>query len=298
MVAYALTSTAARGQAPYLTPAEYLAAPSGVDAGALIAGDARGSAGALLAVLRRASSWADTLCDQVLAATTDTEAGRFRVARDGILRVHPRYTPVVAVTAFSYGLAGSASTALSDLSALWVEDGQFAVPLLGARSWQGSLDFAGARLAPGAEAYCQWTYVNGFPNTLLSAATTAGATSLTVTDGTGLVPGKTALTVYDGGATETVKVAASYTFASTTVPLTAALAFDHPQAGVSVTGMPDVIKQAVTLLTSALIKTRSAASITMSSTGDRPDRKTSKTAGAIDESEVAAAMLAPFARVR
>lgn len=296
MTAYALSYTAPQASSPYLTAEEYRRAPTGVDASALVPGDAAASYAELGNVIARASSWADEMCNQVLSATTDTEAGRFRVGRDGLIRIHPRYTPVVAVTAFAYGAAGSTLTDLTDLSRVWVEDDVIVVPLIGSRTWQGALELGGL-VRPGGEAYCQWEYVNGWPNTTLAAATLAGGTSLTVADGTGLVPGQSRVTIYDTASTETVTVADTYVFGSTTVPLAAPLTFDHAAVGVSVSALPPVVKQAVVLLTSALIKTRSASSITMASVKDTPGRKTSPTA-ALDESAVAEAMLGPFKRVR
>lgn len=293
---YALSATAPQVSRPYLTAEEYRRAPSGVDASALVPGDAAASAAELVNIIGRASSWIDQLCNQVLSATVDTEAGRFRVGRDGLLRVHCRYSPIVAVTGFSYGSAGSAVTPLGDLSRVWVEDAAFAVPLIGARSWTGPIGFGALR--PGGEAYCQWRYVNGWPNTTLAAVATAGATQISVADGTGLVPGVSRITLYDNDSTETVTVADTYTFGATTVPLAAPLTYSHETVGISVSALPPVIKQACVLTTSALIKTRSASAIVMGGMRSQPDTKTTKNALTLDEMTDVREMLRPFTRVR
>jgi hypothetical protein len=282
---------------PYLTAEEYRRAPSGVDASALVPGDAAASATELVNIIGRASSWIDQLCNQVLSATVDTESGRFRVGRDGLLRIHCRYSPIVAVTGFSYGAAGSAVTPVTDLSRVWVEDAAFVVPLIGARAWTGPIEFGGI-VRPGGEAYCQWEYVNGWPNTTLAAPAAAGATQISVTDGTGLVPGVSRITLYDNNSTETVTVAAGYTFGSLTVPLTGPLQYAHDTVGISVSGLPPVIKQAAVLTTSALIKTRSASAIVMGGMRSQPETKTPGNALNLDEMADVREMLRPFARVR
>lgn len=294
---YALSTTAPQASRPYLTAEEYRRAPSGVDASALVAGDAAASAAELVNVIARASSWIDQFCNQVLSATTDTESGRARIGRDGLLRVHCRYTPIVAVTGFSYGAQGSALTPLTDLSRVWVEDSSFVVPLIGARSWSGPIEFGGI-VRPGGECYAQWRYVNGFPNTTLAATASVGDHEITVEDGTGLVPGLSRITLYDNTSTETVTVADSYTFGSATVPTIEALQYAHDVVGISVSALPPVIKEAAVLTTSALIKTRSASAIVMGGMRSQPDTKTSGNVLHLDEMADVREMLRTFARYR
>jgi hypothetical protein len=102
--------------------------------------------------------------------------------------------------------------------------------------------------------------VNGYANTLIASAT-ALATSLTVTNGTGIVAGLH-LKIYDGMYSENVVVASTYTFGSTTVPLTTALVYTHT-AGVSISALPPAIKEATILATTAMLKIRGDASMTM-----------------------------------
>ena len=297
MTAYARSLTAPQGLVPYLTVDEYRRAPSGIDASALVTGDADANLAELGNVIRRASSWIDQICNQVLAATADTEAGRLPLGRDGVVRVHPRHTPIGLVTGFTYGSGASDQVAVTDFTGLWVEDATFEVPLLSGRSWAGPLQFSGV-VAPGQRVYCTWSYTAGFPNTLLASAVTAGATSLPVLDGTGIVPGRTQFTIYDGATTETVTVSDTYTIGSTTVPLTAPLINDHARAGVSVSALPAAVKQAAVLLTTALIRTRSSSAIVMPGMRGGGSAKTPQNVLTLDEAVDAVRMLQPFARVR
>ena len=296
-VAYARSKTVPQGLVPYLTLDEYRRAPSGVDASALVTGDADANRAELANVIRRASSWIDQHCNQVLAATEDTEAGRLTVGRDGLVRVHPRFTPLCLVSGFSYGAAGQDLTAIEDFSRVWVEDATFVVPLLGGTTWRGPLEF-GASPSPGGTLYARWTYVSGFPNTLLAATATAGDTSILVEDGTGIVPGRTQFTIYDGATTETVVVDDTYTHGSTTVPLAGALVCDHSTVGVSVSALPEVVKQAAVLVTSALIKTRSASAIVMGGMKGGASGKAPANVLTLDEMNDVTDMLQPFCRVR
>ena len=298
MAGYALTVTRPQPSLPYITADEYKQAPTGVDVTNLVKGDAGASAAELVNTIGRASAWADNLCNQVLGATTDTEGARITPSRDGTLRIHPQQTPIIAVTAVSFGSTPQTLAAVSDLTGIWVEETQLVVPLVtGMWSSAGPLQFSAG---PGGRSplFVQWTVVSGYANSALAASATAGATTLTVADGTGLLPGSTQLTIYDGSQTETVTVASAYATGSVTVPLTAGLAHTHAQTGVSVSAMPPDVKQAVILLTSALIKTRGASAIVMASTREAPDRKVKGQAGGMEEVELAKEILASYTRVR
>jgi hypothetical protein len=111
--------------------------------------------------------------------------------------------------------------------------------------------------------FTQYTYVAGYVNTAIVTAV-AAATSLTVASGLGIVAGMT-LRIYDGANTETVTVASTYTYGSTTVPLTSALGFTH-SAGVAIGNLPNAIKQAAILVTTAFLRIRGDKSNTMSIT--------------------------------
>lgn len=279
---------------PYLTPAEYLNAPTGVDTSNLIPGGSPSQQTAALAqAVVRGSAWADTICKKILAATLDTQAGRYRIHRDGALRVPVDFTPLVAVAAASVGDSPASTIQLPDLSVLELGLKVVTLPASG-----------GARIsdcyghAARGYRFASLTYVNGFANTGVTAAAAAGAMSLTVANPLGIFPGMT-LTLIDGGNTELVTIASSFvptvTAAPTVVPLTAALASGKSVNAV-LSALPGEIKEAVTLLTSAVIKTgRGAEAIEMPHFGSQGD-KTSSDAHGLEELEVAIDLLADHVR--
>jgi hypothetical protein len=70
------------------------------------------------------------------------------------------------------------------------------------------------------------------------------------------------LRIYDTNSNETVYVASTYTYGSTTVPLTSALVFDHI-AGVALGNLPNALKEACILITTAFLKQRGDTSLSM-----------------------------------
>lgn len=249
------------GNRPYITPGEYRTAPTGVDTSNLVKGNPSGTEAMLYDIVSRASSWADVICGQSLSARTDTYQGRYTVDRDGNATIFPRFFPIIEVTAFAYGTQPNNLTALTDLSNVWVEETEFQVPMgYGTWSSSGPLQF-GQGPRPGAKVRALYSYVAGFPNTYLASTALAGATSIVVRDPTGILPGKTQLTIFDGAQTETVTADATYTIGSATVALAAPLAYPHAAPGVSVSGLPPFVKQAVILLCSTLIQTRGAVAL-------------------------------------
>jgi hypothetical protein len=252
---------------PYLTPGEYQNAPTGVDSSNLIPGGTMAQQTAALAqAVVRASAWADTICKKILAATRDTQAGRFRVFRDGTLRIPVDFTPLIAVAAASVGDSPSQIAALADLSVLELGDKVVTLPAFGSSS---ALSTCYGRAASGTR-YAQLTYVNGYANTGVTAAAASGATSVTVANPLAIFPGMT-MTLIDGGSTELVTVSPAFvptvTVAPTAIPLTAALGPGHT-ANAVLSALPGEIKEAVILLTSAVIKTgRGAESVEMPNFG-------------------------------
>jgi hypothetical protein len=98
--------------------------------------------------------------------------------------------------------------------------------------------------------YIEWSYVAGYPSTYFSSAAASGASSVTVADPAGILPGDV-LRIYDPGQSEALTVAGTYVPALPTVPATpasiplaAATAYEHV-AGTGATGMPRKILQAV-----------------------------------------------------
>ena len=265
---------------PYLTPVEYEASPTGVDTGNLVPdGTTQQNADALVQTIARASSWVDTECRKVLAATLDTTAGRYRVRGDGTITVPLDFTPILQVTSVQAGSTPSTLSPLGDLSNVWLGRKVATIPLWGVPVGSGW-------------AYAVVQYVNGYANGLLTQTVSAQATTLTLDSTLGIAPGEQ-LTIYDPGSTETVTVA---TVTDTGVTLTAPTASAH-LANVAVSALPPAIKQATVLLTSALIKTRGDDAIVMPDISGQPSHSQTMDPTGSEDITVAFELLAPYRRV-
>ncbi len=113
------------------------------------------------------------------------------------------------------------------------------------------------------------SYINGWPHCSLTAAVSAGATSLPVDDCTGwAITGEfgqvgAAGLVYDSGAQETVQVtAASATSGPGNLTISSALSYAH-QANVMVTTLPQSVVDATILFSAAQALQRGATSTTI-----------------------------------
>lgn len=299
-MANAINPTTHNFSTPYLTNAEYINAPTAIDIDNLVfnSSDPDVQASELTNVISRASSWVDTYCNQVLGATLETESQRTRISSDGYIKFHPRYNPVIALTALEYGNPSTNLIAVEDCSVAWIEDQQVLFPYAYMSSLftsQGPLQF-GAPYASGTQVYIKYTYVNGYTNTTIAEAI-ADDTSLTVVSGVGITAGQQ-LKIYDGMYSENVTVADTYVFGSTTVPLTNALIYSH-SAGVSISALPPAIKEATILATTAMLKVRGDASMTMG-IGTQPNNfgANSVTQDIGDDMGMAMALLLPFRRIR
>ena len=283
---------------PYLTLEEYKAAPTAIDLDNLVfnSQDPEVQDNELRNVIARASSWMDTYCNQVLAATTETEQQRSRISTDGSIRFHPRFSPIVALTEFNYGYPTNMAS-LGDCSIAWIEDMEIIIPNANLGNWtsQGPLSFGSYNGGPSNQVFLNYTYVAGYTNTTLAVANVVAATSITVANGTGIIAGQM-LTMYDGMNTELVTVASTYTFGSTTVPLTRALVNAHA-IGTSVSALPPAIKQAAILVTTAMLKVRGDSSMTMMVT-TQPTMATPGSDRFSDEMRIAADILNTYARIR
>jgi hypothetical protein len=213
---------------PYLTVQEYKDAPTSIDYNNLVVGGNQAAQDAELAnVILRASSYMNEYLNQSLVADQYTETQRVRVNGQGMIALHPNNSPIISLSSFQYGADPNNLVALPDCSTAWFEAQQLIIPLsnLGLNySSQGPLGF-GVGYSPRQQVFTEYTYVSGFVNTTIATAT-AGATSLTVADGTGIIAGQP-YRIYDGSKSERITVASTYTNDSTTVPLTSALAYTH-----------------------------------------------------------------------
>lgn len=296
-MANAYTGTTRAFSIPYLTLEEFKDAPTSIDIDNLVfnSQDPADQDAELANTIARASSWIDTFCNQVVAATVETEQQRSRYSTDGSIRFHPRYSPVVALTSLEYGYPPSLMS-LSDCSVAWIEDEEVIVPnaTLGTWTSQGPLQFGSMSTGGRNEVFLKYTYVNGYANTVIVTAV-AAATTLTVEDGTGILAGQM-LKIYDGQYTENVTVASTYTFGSTTVPIVRPLVYTH-LAGVSISALPPAIKQACILVTTAFLKTRGDSSMTMQVTTS-PGTSLPNADKVGQEIALAMQLLQPYRRVR
>jgi hypothetical protein len=286
---------------PYLTPAEYLAEPTGVDVSALIPGASAAAQTAVLTrVIGRASSWANQYCRKILAATLDVQSGEYRVRSDGAIWVPVDNTPLIQVTNVNMGLTAGSLTPLSDLSGCRLTRKLVKIPtsqIMSSGLWS---PFTAAAQARRGYVFADTTYVNGFAHGLTATGSIAGATSIQVNNtGLGIVPGLP-LTVYDGAAnganTEQVIVGPGYVFGSATVPLASPALFAHG-AGCSVSALPGFVREAVICLTSALIKTRGSDSYVMPSGPHQQMKIEELLPGVGEDIDTAMELLEPLRRV-
>ncbi len=281
---------------PYLTVAEFKAAPTDVDTASLYPGGSQQQQDdALAAVIGQASSAMDAYVHYTLGATLDTDTSRSRVRKDGYVVVTTRGIPVLEVDSFSIGLLPSQMTAVTSTAAAdaYIEDNTIWMPAIASPTSPPRMSAYGI----GDRVFCQYTYVNGYANTLLNATAAAGATSLSLRSPLGIYP-LTTLVIYDSGLSETVQVASSYV-ASTgagpvTVPLVSATVNQHLTVGISVSALPPNVKKAAVLWTTALIKTRGAAGVVLDSIDGHPDKMATEEGGGLEDIALAESMLSRY----
>lgn len=298
-MANAINPTTHKFSTPYLTIAEYKNAPTSIDIDNLVfnSSDPDVQDSELTNVIDRASSWIDTFCNQILGATHETENQRARISSDGYIKFHPRYNPVIALTALQYGNPSTDLITVQDCSVAWIEDQQILFPYAYMSSLftsQGPLQF-GAPYANGTQVYLKYTYVNGYANTLIATAVATQST-LTVTDAVGITAGLE-MKIYDGMYSERVTVADSYTFGSTTIPLEVPLVYSHT-AGVSISALPPAIKEAAILVTTAMLKVRGDASMTMGIGTSPVTDSTGVNQNITNDMSMAMDLLKPYRRIR
>lgn len=311
---------------PYLSNAEYIAAPTAMNSSDLRPGGTTAQQAQSLAdVIRRATRWADSICfgadasdkGASLAASLSVDSALVRIKR-GQLRLICDYRPIIEVvgiaTGSGLGNLSSIDPTLASLASIGRRT--ITLPYSGPVAVNRTGDLPA--VLPGGvgvtSVYAVWSYVNGYPHTSLAAAVAAGATSCVVNavDGagglwgvygaSGAFPG-TQLAVIDGQYTERVfvkAVTAATPTASQTTLTTSAFAYDHsipaPPDFVPVTAVPEDVHQAVISLATMLIKTRGVRGLVMPVTpGGRPSQATKEKlgqAGALEDYEIARTLLA------
>jgi hypothetical protein len=262
-MAVGVTSQTGYNEQPYITVAEYKNAPTSLDYNNLVVGGNANAQDAELArVILRATSYLNEYLNQDLHAESVTETQRVRMSGEGYIFLHPNKNPILSMSSFQWGTSPNNLQTLADPSQCWFESQQVVIPLSQINTTytsQGPLAFGS--YGPRVPVFTKYTYIAGYVNTTCTGA--LNASTLTVANPAGILPGET-YRIIDGANAESVTVASNYTYGSTTVPLTAPLAFAHTGAGFS--NMPFAIKQATILMTSAFIKQRGDASMTMNLT--------------------------------
>lgn len=296
-MAIGVTTQSAFSENPYITVAEYKAAPTAIDYDNLVVGGNAAAQDAELAnVILRASSFMDEYLNQNLNASTETENQRTRMNSQGYLAIHPNNNPIISLNSMSYGTDPNNLVPLSDPSKAWFEEQQIIVPLsqlATTYSSQGALSF-GVGAAPRQQIFVTYNYTSGYVNSLIASATATQST-LTVQTADGIVPGMQ-LRIYDGASSERVTVASNYTYGSTTVPLASPLAYTHA-SGVNLSNLPTTIKEACILITTAFLKVRGDNSLTMSIT-TKPAGYESGAVKFGNEMAIAIGMLDLYRRIR
>jgi hypothetical protein len=221
---------------PYVVAEEFRAHPTYLDTETLRPGimSPQAQTDELGNMLLLASDWADNQCNQSLAAHRVDRHTRGKV-EDGNLIVYPSDRPVLSVAAVSYG---STISRMSYVVAptFRVDDNQtIYIPVGGAVRGRLWVDI---------------TYTAGWVSTLVEESASSGATSLTVMDPTGILPGAS-YRLWEPGAEEWVVVDPTWTPPALTTPITpvavplAAPTLNAHSAGYTFTGMPADMRSAV-----------------------------------------------------
>lgn len=261
----------------YITPAEFVASPTGVNISTLVpGGTAAANADALVQIIARASAWADTICEQVLTATKETTAGTYRVQSDGRILVPVAYSPIVSVHEVLLGITAASRSPIGNLSAIEIDRKVVSIPALGLNG----------------KASVSVTYVSGFANGSMMTNSDAGTSTITLDNVLGIRPGM-GLTVHDPGLTELVQV---LSIMGNTLMLVSPLIAAHA-VGINVSSLPASIKGAVIQLASSLIKNRSSQAVELSSMRGQPSTQVTGGSSGASEQKIAREMLAPFRRI-
>lgn len=269
---------------PYVTPAILQQAPTGVSWNTIPSGSqitAQQRTAEQWNIAQRASSQADSYCNQILRATLNTEFvqgpdfyATVQQATQNIRVILSRW-PVTGVT----GVQVSPNRFPRSWTALPAGFWDVERPVLGVYgssaptgSGQGgqAVNFsssAGGGWWLGRRGFIfQVSYVSGWPHCGLAAAVTTGTSTISVDDCTGwALPSESGTTigatgnVYDpGGQQETIQVLSSSVAAGPgTLTLASPLLYNHP-AQTMVSTMPPSIQWAVTLFSAAIALTRGA----------------------------------------
>jgi hypothetical protein len=287
MTLYAPYDATYTSRNPYITSAEFISSPTGVNITQLVPrGTEKQNQDALRNAIARASSWIDQHCRQVLGATLNTASGYYRIQENAYIKLVAANTPIIAVESVKVGYSPSTLTEVP-LTNAWIDRKVVTVPLRN----QLPQDMLSTTYQPG-KVYATMSYVNGYANSLLAAPITAGDTTITVDSNLGLVPG-VEITVYDPNFTEVNVVTA---VDGNVITVANAYIANH-DAGYSVSSLPAAVKQAAVYLTTALVKTRGSEAMVMQQIGSQPSSTSSGERGGMTEIRLAKELLENFIRV-
>lgn len=296
----------------YLTTSEYKRAPTGMDPTSLdyFSGlsDTSAQDAELANVIARASAWIDNFCQMPdgLYASVNTESAPVFITRDGYLRIKPENVPIIQLQSFQWKVYPTASWTVVDLSTVQVYDRHFEVmmwfPFFNGPALTVGNSYAYPVSAPylpyltptetakvmDMEIITQYTYINGYPNTTLTANAALGANTITVDDATGIING-TIMTIYDGHNSEKITV---QSVAGNVLTLTKPLIFAH-NSGVAVSSIPADVKQACILITNYFLKEKGVNALVM----DGPKNPAMQKYDDVKDIEIAKEMLRRYRRV-
>lgn len=269
---------------PYLTVAELKRSPIYTQLRQLIPeASAADNEAELARIIMRVTAMINGECRQNLAATVDTESGWCTYSDFGELRIHCRNSLIIEVQSLSIGSGPLSLTPLTDLSGLVLDPWRITVPAASLVGLGGFWGYGGRRV------WVERTYVNGYPVTTLAAPAVAGATTVTVANATGIMPGDTPLAVQDGRYFEMITPSAVVGNVLTIAPLQ----YAH-QVGVGVSCLPNDVEEAALLLISRVHDSWSLNMGAITRDGSGAHKPEGGPARALCD---AAVMLAPYRRV-
>jgi len=249
---------------------------------------------ALSELIKRASSKADIFCYGkmgTLNASLNTENGWYRPSRDGNITFTPSFSPILAVTDVQVGWGpGSGLQEITISSSnVAIDRDQFiltAPSTLGL--YFGNLGIAGGRWGYQTNMWCQYSYINGWGNSFLTASAAVGATSITLTDTTGFFAGMS-FTIWDGMQDETCKVSS---VTGNVITLASGLLYAHG-IGVNASTMPAAVKQAVIHFVVAMVKERGQGGLVINEIGE-PQAVSARTQTSMEDEMQGYDLLEPF----
>jgi hypothetical protein len=252
----------------YITCEEYWAAPTALNTSNLVPGGTQvDQEGALAGIIGRASRFLDVVAKQPLYATSMIQNETARTDRQGYVILKARMDRVKSIDSFSYGPSFTQLTTYTppiNPAQYFIEENRvrFALGATGV-VWRGSLAFLAQ--PRNGEVVVSWGFTGGWVTTRLAVAAAAGASTVTIENPTGLLPGLL-VRIVDGAAQVNTQVAASYAPGATVVPLVAPLPAAQP-AGAWFGEVPDDAKEGTILATSHYIKEQKGAGFTIASSG-------------------------------